>query len=328
MNTTINIQLNQKKMERAFLKCLRDRSITSEFSYWGRQESEQWLSVCDANEYSVYGMAVETIKNHSADIVKALKIKESSEINFISFGVGNGMKDMYILKEIIKQNSKAKYFPIDISLDMLEEAIRNIFVELKPIDTTAFVADFDDFKDISARLREVSYDCHLVSMLGNTLGNFVGQVEVLNNIRGGMRMNDYLLVEVTMRRDDSSNRRENLTSLINSYNNDAYKDFVFTPLKKAGFKKTDGVIEVEYGPNQFYQTLYSIEIWFHLTTDKVVNYAGEEVIFKKDERIKLYVSHKYTRENMESLLSVTGFDLQRYYSIDGSIGMFLCTPKK
>jgi uncharacterized SAM-dependent methyltransferase len=250
-------------------------------------------------------------------------------VNFISFGVGNGMKDMYLLNELVSQDYTTKYFPIDISLDMMEEAMKNIFTPIKNVDSAAYVASFDDFKEISSRLRDVSFGTHFTSMLGNTLGNFVEQVETLNNVRSGLEVGDYFLVEVTMREDNSSKvRRENLTSLINSYNNDDYKDFVFSPLLKAGFKKSDGVIEVEYGPNQFYQTLYSIEIWFHLTKDKTVKYAGEEVIFKKNERIKLYVSHKYSRENMEELLDVTGFDVCSFYTEGSSIGTFLCSPKK
>jgi len=324
MSTIINIQQKQSEMEEQFLQCLRDRDIPSRFSYWGKKESTGWLNVCSSNDYSVYCKGEKMIKQYAESIVKSV-MKVGIDYNFISLGIGNGVKDSYIIDSFLKELKKIKYFPIDISWDMVNEGVKNL--RQKNLDIVAYVADFEDFHDISTRIRSSYASSHFISILGNTLGNF-GQVEVLNNIRNGMVQNDYLLLEITMREQvGSKTKGENLTDIVGSYNNDDYKNFVFSPLEKVGFVKSDGVIEVEYGPNQFYPKLYSIELWFRLKKDKLVHYHGQEIVFKKDERIRLYVSHKYTYENIRELLDGNGFQMCDFKVVEDNYGLILCKPK-
>lgn len=311
MKTLINVQQNQDQMEHDFLECLRSRIIPSRFSYWGRKESHQWLRVCNSKDYQVFTKGLKLIEKSIPGIIKRIAPSViGKKINFISLGVGNGIKDGSII-EALSQKYTVKYFPIDISLDMLEAGMKNIHP--KHLETTGFVADFRDFYEITQRIR-TDKTISLVSILGNTLGNF-GQIEILNNIRRGMTQNDYLLVEVTMRKETGSKLHgEDLTQIIEGYNNEDFRDFVFTPLLKAGFVKSDGVVQVEYGPNQFYPKLYSVESWFEVGKDKVVKYLNQELVFKKGERILLYVSHKYTKENIEELLDGNGFEVIEFIS--------------
>lgn len=308
MKTIIHINQNQEKMEIDFLECLRSRVIPSRFSYWGKDETWGWLKVCQSERYNVFRKGFNFLKNELPDIISFIKTKEK-KINFISMGIGNGLKDAIIINEL-SRNIKVSYFPIDISLDMLDAGMINI-AESK-MDITAFVSDFSDFLEMTKRIRDKNNAPLLISILGNTLGNF-GQVEILNSIKRGMNKNDYLLMEITMRKESGSKiHGEDLTDIIESYNNEDFKDFAFTPLKKSGFAREDGIVEVEYGPNQFYPKLSSIELWFRLLKDKVVNYAGNELVFKKDERIKLYVSHKYTQDNIRELLDGNGFEVVHF----------------
>ncbi len=324
MKTIINIQLSQKELENDFLECLRNREIPSRFSYWGKKETFGWLKVCKSKDYGVYDKGVDLVTSNIPKISKCIQKSGHHEFNFISLGVGNGIKDSIII-EFFLQNFEMKYFPIDISLDMLNEGMENIRQNIK---TVGFISDFRHFSDISELIRQNHYKNHLVSILGNTLGNF-GQVEILNSLRRGMTKDDFLLIEVTLRKDAGSKiHGENLTDIIESYNNEDYKSFVFTPLIKAGFSLEDGIIEVEYGPNQYYPKLSSIEIWFRIGKDKTVNYADQELVFKKDERIMLYVSHKYNQENIHALLDGNGFKVcDCYISKDGLSGMFLSNLK-
>ncbi|MBT4937069.1 hypothetical protein HON22_04070, partial [Candidatus Peregrinibacteria bacterium] len=245
--------------------------------------------------------------------------------NFISLGIGNGKKDKIVIKELMKK-SKVKYFPIDISLDMLEEGMRSISDSI--IETTAYISDFKNLSDITERVRKSNNVPLLMSILGNTLGNF-GQIEILNTLKRGMTDKDFLLIESTMRKEVGSKiHGEDIKKIVEDYNNSDFEDFAFTPLKKAGFKLNDGIIEVEYGPNPFYPKLSSIEVWFHLSKDKIVNYEGSEIVFKKGERIRLYVSHKYTKENLYELLDGNGFEVLFFnLSEENDFGITLCKLK-
>ncbi len=325
MKTVINIQLSQSEMEKDFLNQLRNRTIPSHLSYWGKKEAQEWINVCKSEDYEVYEKGVELLKKNVIPKLDILKDAAKKGLNFLSLGIGNGVKDQLILEALLKL-FKIRYFPVDISLDMINAGIKNMSVD---VETVGFISDFRFLRDISERIRQNYYPCHLISILGNTIGNF-GQIEILNNLRKGMSKKDFLLIEITMRKETGSKMHsEDLTHILESYNNEYYKSFVFAPLEKAGFRRTDGIIEVEYGPNQFYPKLYSIEIWFRLKKDKVAHYAGEDIVFKKDERILLYVSHKYTRENILELLDGNGFEVVKFIpSDDNYYGYMLCRLKE
>ncbi len=327
METIINIQLSAEMMDRKFLEALRSRTLPSEFLYWGKEETQQWLKVCHSKQFDVYKKGLTLIQKSFRKITQILeKRKDVTQLNLISLGVGNGAKDNYIIQELSKL-CKLKYFPVDISLDMLHYGLASM--DNKKIETSGFISNFKMFAEISQCVRQDQNAPHFISLLGNTLGNF-GQVEILNGLRQGMEADDYLLLEVTMRKESGSKLHgEDVTPIVQAYNNEDYRNFIFSPLLKAGFSRSDGVIEVEYGPHQFYPKLYSIEIWFHLTKDKVARYKNEEIVFKKDERILLVTSHKYTSDNIKELLDGNGFEVVHFaLSEDGNSGLILSQLKE
>lgn len=329
MKTIINIQQNQQEMSLDFLDCLRKREIPSRFSYWGKKETSEWLDLCHNKNYNVYLDSIMFQENSVNHIIKNITEGKQKKYNYISLGPGNGEKDGVTLKSILRHGGEIKYFPVDISIDMLNQGIDYIYKDktLEETHTTGFVSDFMTFESISRRVRESGFKKHITAILGNTIGNF-GQIEIFNNLRRGLTGGDLLLVEVTLRHNYGPKVNKNLTKLIEGYNNDSFKKFVFSPLVKAGFKLSDGVIEIEYGPNRHYPKLYSLEAWFRIKKDKVINYLNNEIVFKKDERILLYMSHKYTCENIEELFDGNGFKMNSFtISENGSSGLFLGSVK-
>ncbi|MEI7511696.1 MAG: L-histidine N(alpha)-methyltransferase [Candidatus Peregrinibacteria bacterium] len=315
---------SQEEMKKQFVEHLRKRNIPSAFSYWGKDETDEWIHLCQSREYAVYKNGLHVLHENLPPILQE-HLPHKKRIDVVSLGIGNGIKDAFLLQEISKQ-SPCHYFPVDISISMMESGMKNI---PNITDAHSFIADFHTFPDITDHIR-TEYGSHqqLISILGNTLGNF-GQIDILNILWKGMKPGDFLLLEITTRNERGNKiHAESLTRILESYNNQAYKDFVFASLKKAGFTQNEGIIEVEYGPNPFYPKLFSIETWFHLKKDMTAHYFGEEMVFKKDERILLYTSHKYTPENITELLDGNGFEvLSTFFGEESDMGLILSTKR-
>ena len=118
MKTQICVLQNEEKLKDDFLKCLHSRLIIYYFSFWGKNETNQWINFCkNENTFIHKGNKLfkKTIKN-------ANNLIKNKNLNFVSLGISDGKKDNCILKELSKEHITS-YYPIDISQNMIKEGM-------------------------------------------------------------------------------------------------------------------------------------------------------------------------------------------------------------
>lgn len=322
-NVYVNIRESNDQLQKEFLECLKNREIVSKFSYWGEEPTQGWLRVCQVSEYKTYQQAVKLLKNVSDDIARTVA---KPKMSYISLGIGNGEKDAIILQKLSRLMNKIKYYPIDISTDMIKAGLNYIFSHFRNLPTTAFVTDFKILDEI-VKAETFKNERNFFVLLGNTLGNF-NQVYLLNILKRSMDKNDYILIGVSLRKDRLIETKEDIRKIIKSYNNKPFKDFVFSPLRRAGFKKSDGTIDVELNRDPLYPRLNRIELYFRLKKNKVAHYIGQDIVYKKGERILSLFSEKYYPDDIKFLLHDNGFQIVKFYTTsDQSYAKILCRLK-
>ncbi|MDD5040151.1 MAG: L-histidine N(alpha)-methyltransferase [Patescibacteria group bacterium] len=307
-NVYVNIRESNDQLQREFLDCLKNREIVSKFSYWGEEPTQSWLKFCLASEYKTYPQGVSLLKQAGADVAKHVG---GPKLNYISLGIGNGEKDGIILRHLYRYSRKISYYPIDISTDMIKAGLNYVFSHFHNIPTTAFVTDFKILDEI-VRSQTFRKDRNFFSLLGNTMGNF-NQVYLLNILRKSLDHNDFILIGVSIRKERSRETKEDIRKIIRSYSNRASKDFAYSPLKKAGIRKSDGAIDVEFNRDPHYPRLNRVDLYFRFRRNATAHYAGQDIVYKRGERILLYFSEKYYPDDLKFLLNDNGFRIIKFY---------------
>jgi len=303
----INILDTNKKISEEFLDCLRRRNISTKFQYWGKKETQNWLNVCKEPEYINWPLEIELLNTNLPEIIKLV---DKNVKNLISLGIGNGEKDKMILSAFLK-NRPMRYFTIDISLHMVKAGFKAL--SKIPVEKTAYIGDFEHLETLAPKIKKRTDSHNLISILGNTLGN-LDQINTLNLIRRSMDKNDYLLFAVQILR---RGKILDIGEIFNAYNTKALQELSFGAIIRCGLKRTDGIIEIEFGKNKLYSQLDTIEYFFTFKKDRTIKYLNHEINFKINERILTYYSYKYDEKNITFLLTNNGFKIVRYFFTPG-----------
>ena len=144
------------------------------------------------SEYEVFTMHKEAILNIFGQGGKPFQL--------IEFGAGDGLKTKVLLKHFLKRNARFKYYPIDISNNVLEELsedLRENFPSLvvKPLNNEYFKAL--DKLDHSSENRKA------ILFLGSNIGNFTEDqaVNFLSQLAEKLSPQDYLMVGFDLKKD-------------------------------------------------------------------------------------------------------------------------------
>lgn len=181
--------------------------LSCSHSYYTEQGTGCWLSLCNDPQYEVYRKSTRLLSEHSDRILKGLGPKFIEAIpDFVSLGPGNGQKDRILLKSLVlhyeKQGSSSEffYYPVDISIQMLAAAIKNVCSEPKLRTRLRIKAVVGDFLRLMSIKPVYDYRSapNLFSFLGNTLGNIPDEVHSLKKLKNAMCPGDFMLLEVRL----------------------------------------------------------------------------------------------------------------------------------
>lgn len=180
----------------------RGRLPSTVFSYITNSGFHNWIQLTHDPGYEYFAHSLGYFRASSGrianDIVSATR---SGEVDFISLGPGDGQKDLMLLRALADcatEISQLYYYPFDINPSMISTAIRLIGTEprLTPIKVKAILADFDSLPQF-APIYHYRNAPNVLSLLGNTLGNFADEQGVLERIyHRAMSSGDLLLLEV------------------------------------------------------------------------------------------------------------------------------------
>lgn len=297
-----------RELEKEYLMGLERHEIPTKFRFIGEEHAQAWFKICHSSEYTYYQNPFKFIKDISGDIAKYIK----SDVNLVGLGSCNGMKDIILLKEFLK-NHKSGLFLVDQSKEIIDGTLNSITDISVPKEV--FIANITkpNLTMISNYLRKHYFPVNFYTLLGNTLGNY-SQAEIIKTFRDSMYPEDFLLVEAHVLSESSADQEaQQIDEIISNYNNEAYNEQIILSLSHANIQKSDGIIEVEYATNAYFPKITVIEHYFKFKRNKVIRYLNEDIYFAKGERILVSYSNKYTLKSLSEIITDHGLKIVKTF---------------
>jgi uncharacterized SAM-dependent methyltransferase len=320
----INFSESTGEFDNQFLACLQQRKIGADFTFWGRDAAQAWTNMLYTPEYKINSSEKNILEDNLPKIIKHLG---KDDLNCISLCCGILDREKYLLSQLAADR-RLTYVPIDSSIDIINASLKSIS-SISNIDILPFISTLKSLPRIVGATRRMHHNSSLLTMFCNVIGNYP-QVPLLSNIHESMTEQDHFLLGVQLISEDFENkdikaRNDEVKSILTTYNNDRYLDFLYQFIYRAGFKKEDGYFEIEFANDRLYPALLTVEVYFCLSADKKIQYLGEEIIYRKGERIQIRFSYIYTLSGIENMLQENGFKLvDKFLSNKKGFALILC----
>jgi len=281
----------------------------SKLWYITPQQAQSFLDLEKSEDYQKDVIQKETdlIEKNLDEITDMIKNKP---VNIIDLGCGDGKKAVIFLS-YLKDRTRLRYCPIDISSYMVEKAIQKISkMNVKEVVQLQWnISDFENLENVAILLRSEEYKNNYILLLGNTLGNFEIH-EMLYGIRSSMKDNDFLLIGNGL---DNRHPEE----ILRSYSNEDVNRFLVHLPIQLGLKKEDVSFGVRWQNSR-------VELYYTINKDKMIEFQGRRVSFNKGDQIIVSYSYKYDKDDFMSFLKMYFSDVRLFVSKDNSYALALC----
>ena len=281
----------------------------SKLWYITPEQAQAFLNLEKSKDYQqdVIQKEIDLIDKNINELTADMKDKP---LNIVDLGCGDGKKAV-IFMSYLKDTTKLRYCPIDISSYMVEKAIEKMSkVNIKEIVKLQWnISDFENLENITPLLRYGEYKDNLILLLGNTLGNFEIH-ELLYEIRSAMKDGDLLLIG-----NGLDNR--NPSEIIKAYKHTQIDNWLVKILTQIGLKREN----LEYGV-RFRNS--RVEEYYTLTKDTEISFLGRTVRFNEGDQIITAVSYKYDKDDFMSFMKMYFSKVDLFVSKDGSYALALC----
>jgi uncharacterized SAM-dependent methyltransferase len=254
--------------------------VPSKYLYWTPEGSEHWLKLCKHKTYQFYRDSLELLRQRAGTIVgEIVKASGSAQIDLVSVGSGDGMKDNALLGQLQKEledDEFVYYYPVDISDTLIVEAIRNALHGGLPRESfrvKALIADFLNLAQLQAFYEERPAP-NLFSVLGNTIGN-ADEDELFRSVSDAMLPGDLVLLEVNVGKPSIDDP---------VWRNPVTVEHDFTPL---------AVLNVEFDPKRMEYSEHDGEGIVEGTKSIVASYKEATIGGQPVKDIRLSIIHYY-----------------------------------
>jgi uncharacterized SAM-dependent methyltransferase len=304
-------QLTKRKIQ--ILSHLRHGNIPIKFQYDGIGAT-RYDNLCRDPIY-ISNSELGLLRDNSDSLLQTIKNKiltsQSTDINVIDVGCGNGEAGAIVLSNFITDSSsiRLRYAALDISGRMMSIAKKTIDTrfnsnkEHKVVELFSRSIDFehDEIFNQIWRFSRIKNSINIFLFLGNTLGNYSrldDQIRILLNMSRAMRPTDFLIVGVEL----FIKRLPN--SLVEMYSNPLVIDFLSTVLRlfhvepDRGEHKGYGKIEPKLVHDK------DVDIKFRFT-DACTIYGSvedEDILFHIGDKIRLADSTRFHLEEVKQII--------------------------
>lgn len=281
------------------------KKIPSKYFY-DDEGSRLFQKITKLDEYYLTRSEFEIIETQKDKLPDVLG---ENEIDIVELGVGDGHKTKMLIEGFLKKGIKVKFYPIDISVEALEQLKQNV-EEFKDLEIEAVAAEYlEGLKYV----RSQSGRKQIVLFLGSNIGNFdrKDEKEFILNIRSQMKKNDYLFIGFDLKKD--------IQVLTKAYSDSegVTAHFNLNLLKRmneelgGNFNLDSFLHYAQYNP-----VLGAMESYLISTVDQKVtlNKLGETYSFEAFEPIHMEYSFKFSEKDIQQLSKETGFTQVKNFS--------------
>src|SRR5271166_15029 len=264
--------------------------------------SELFERITELPEYYLTRTERSILERYAAEILE----QAGPSLTLVELGAGTASKTCILIEELLQRQSRALFYPIDVSPSALDEAMRQLDRQFPSLRVSPIVADYTGgvpaLNRISGR--------KLVLYIGSSIGNFEppDAVRMLRRIRQTLRPGDALLLGADFAKspkillpayDDS----QGITAAFNKnilgrLNREMDADFDLDLFRHiALWNRRHSRMEI-YLESMAAQSVF-------------IPALDMDLSFEPEERIHTENSYKYTDEMIVSILRQSGFMLEQ-----------------
>ena len=283
--------------------------------FYDRIGSCLFEAICQLPEYYLTRAERQILETYGQELASKLPFG----VTLVELGSGSCTKTRILIEEILGQQDKLVFIPIDISRSAIEESSNDLVEAYEYLEVHAIVAEYTDGLRLlrnrgngGARGRSKtaleSADAHLILWLGSSIGNLERDdaVQFIRDIRDEMQPEDRLLIGIDLRKDritleDAYDDPSGITAqfnknLLTRINRELDGEFDLDSFRhRVAYKEESGRVEI------------------FLVSDKAQNVEIQAldltVSFEADETIHTENCYKYSPEEIDALARATGLRL-------------------
>jgi hypothetical protein len=294
------------------------RLINPKHIYSFERGTRLWLDMCADHDYEYFRASLKLLRDNTSQILDHIDAKVlSSGPDVISLGPGNGRKDRVLLKALLQRldNSTGDfyYYPVDINVAMLATAVREIRREeliTRSVKVKAAIADYEQDLRALAPMYQFRSAPNIFLFLGNSLGNFENETDMLLQLQHAMLPGDFALIEVA-----TANSKE----IDLGGSDEINRQFDFTPLDALGVRYERPRLEYVFAHDRS-----------HIPhTRTIIATYDSPVIPNVEEEfglVQLSYIHEYSQGELVGVVKRLGFDVRLSLVGQGSMYMLLQKP--
>jgi len=227
-------------------------------------------------------------------------------LTLVELGSGTAAKTCVLIEELLLRQSRALFYPIDVSPSALEQAVRHLGRQFPCLRVNPIVGDYTGGVPALSRITGRK----LVLYIGSSIGNFEPHhaIRMLRRIRQTLRSGDALLLGADFAKSPKI--------LVPAYDD---AQGVTAAFNKNILARLNRELEADFEVDAFkHITLWNrrcsrMEIYLESTTAQTafIPALDLDVSFERGERMHTENSYKYTDAMIESILRESGFMLEQ-----------------
>jgi dimethylhistidine N-methyltransferase len=290
----------------------KQKHVSPKFFY-DKNGSRFFEEICEQPEYYLNRIESLILKKSVNEIMNLIGEKE---ISIIELGNGNSLKTRILLRPFLTNLKKVSYFPIDVSLKMLKNSIRNLSREFMNIQVFGICSEYvSGLIKINEFMKMHDNIPHrkLIIFLGSSIGNFDPKAskDFLYSLSRYIRKQDALLIGIDLEKDKkildkAYNDKKGITAKFN-----------LNILSRIN-KELGGEFKLSTFEHKSFYNIHKHRIEMHLESklDQQVRIGsiGKTFYFKKGETIHTENSYKYSQNRFKELAKNAGLEVIKNFT--------------
>lgn len=264
--------------------------------------------IMQSPEYYLTGAELEILQRQSNAILGSC-LQLHRQFDIVELGAGDASKSVYLLEQAQQRHISDRYYPIDISGNVIGYLQEHIPQRIPGMSTQGFAGEYFDMLE---QVNRYSRGPKLVLFLGATIGNMLPEeaFHFCRELHTYLNEGDMLLIGFDLKKDPSM--------ILDAYNDAAgvTREFNLNLLRRinrelgADFDLSKFRHYPVYDPGTGACKSYLIS-----TERQQVRICEDTTIsFEKDEEIYMEVSQKYSLKLIEQMARTSGFQpVQHFY---------------
>lgn len=276
--------------------------------FYDKKGDELFQQIMHCSDYYLTRCELEILSEQASCIVQSVS-KYMTNFDVVELGAGDATKSIYLLEEFLSQKKTCNYYPVDISANVISLLENKLPVKLPGINIKGWNGEYINMLE---KISHYSDKKKLVLFLGGNIGNFLPSeaIAFLQRLHAHLNPGDLLLIGFDLKKHprvilDAYNDSDGLTkafnlNLLTRINRELGGEF-----EPANFDHYP-----VYDPSTGTCKSYLIS----LHEQNVGIGPDVSIPFKKNEIIRMEVSQKYSRDEIDQIAEDSGFTVvEKFY---------------